>query len=109
MDGAEFRAVVTRAPEATTIEVIGELDTFTARELTRSVDKVMACGDRRLVFDLGRMALTDSSGLGVLVATLKRLRTSGGTMRLRRVRPPARRIFEVTGLTKVFDIDAGDD
>src|SRR4051794_32585746 len=107
VEDAEFRTVVTRGPEATTIEVIGELDTFTARELSRSVDEALAHGDRVLIFDLAKVSLGDSSGLGVLGATLKRPRPRGGRMSLRRVRPPAQRILEVTGLTKVFDIDAG--
>ena len=106
---AEFRTVVTRDPDATTIEVIGELDTFTARKLRHCIDMALKHGDRFLVFDLGRMSLVDSSGLGVLVGTDKHLRTHGGRMRLRGVRPPARRVLEVTGLTKVFDIEVSGD
>ena len=104
---AQFHTVVTREPDGTTIEVIGELDTFAARKLRHCVDQVLRQGDRMLIFDLGTTSFLDSSGLGVLVDTLKHLRRHGGKMTLRNVPTSARRVLEVTGLTKVFAIDDG--
>jgi anti-sigma B factor antagonist len=46
----------------------------------------------------------DSTGLGVLVGGLKRLREDGGSLALVINTPRILRIFQIIGLTKAFDI-----
>jgi len=46
----------------------------------------------------------DSTGLGVLVGGLKRLRTNGGDLSLVCTQPRILKVFEITGLTSVFSI-----
>ena len=52
----------------------------------------------------------DSTGLGVLVGALKRVRSNDGDLYLVCTQPRIRKVFEVTGLTKVFSLfDTVDD
>ena len=45
------------------------------------------------------MSFVDSSGLGVLVGTYKRLRDEGdGSIRIVGAQPSVRKVFEITGL-----------
>ena len=52
------------------------------------------------------LAFIDSSGLGVLVATLKHIRERDGELILKGLDQPAMRVFEITGLTTLFTIEA---
>ena len=60
-----------------------------------------ACG---LVVDLTRVTFLDSMALGVLLGTLKLLRTRGGELRLVVPTPELRRVFELTLLDEVFTL-----
>ena len=71
-----------------------------ARELYRLIDR----GTTRIVVDLGGMEFIDSTGLGVFVGALKRSREGGGELELRSLKPAARKIFDITGLSTAFHI-----
>ena len=52
------------------------------------------------------MDFIDSTGLGVFVGALKRAREGGGGIELRGLKPSARKVFEITGLSSAFTIAA---
>jgi anti-sigma B factor antagonist len=63
-----------------------------------------------LVVDLERVDFLDSTGLGVLVGGLKRVRNHEGSLKLVCTQDKILKIFRITGLTKVFPIhDSIDD
>ena len=57
-----------------------------------------------LVVDLTQVSFMDSTGLGVLVGALKKVRTLGGDLRLVISQEKILKVFRITGLTKVFPI-----
>jgi anti-sigma B factor antagonist len=59
---------------------------------------------KRLVVDLGGTEFIDSTGLGVLVRALKRLRHHGGELVVRSPRPNARKVLAITCLDRVMTI-----
>lgn len=61
-------------------------------------------GQRDFVVDLKEVDYIDSSGLGVLVAIQKRALQNGGKVVIRGLRGTVRELFEMTRLTKVFEI-----
>jgi anti-sigma B factor antagonist len=65
---------------------------------------VVDAGARNVVVDLGRVDFLDSTGLGVLVGALKRLRTVNGTFGLVCSKEPLLKIFRITALDQVFPI-----
>lgn len=89
------RAVVTAS---------GELDVANAPELRSYLHGLVDQGAETLVVDLGEVGFLDSTTLGVLISVHKRLAESGGVVEL--VIPHARllRIFQITGLDRVFTI-----
>jgi anti-sigma B factor antagonist len=99
----EFAVRVIEAGEVTIVDVRGDLDCYTAPQL-RTVLVELADGPRRVVLDVGSSTFIDSTGLGVLVGALKRLRQQGGDMVLRSPSPMTARLFEVTGMSKLFEI-----
>lgn len=90
--------------ERTVVEVGGEIDVYTAPKLRETLISLVDAGHYHLVLDLERVDFLDSTGLGVLVGGLKRVRTHDGSLTLVCTRERLLKIFRITGLTKVFDI-----
>src|SRR5437763_712620 len=85
-------------------ELEGELDVNTSERLRTELLRLIEDGCRRLVIDMSELALIDSTGLGVLVGVMKRVLQHGGEMHLRAPRPAARKVYDITGLDRVFTI-----
>src|ERR1700710_3335004 len=86
------------------VKVGGEIDVYTAPKLREQLIDLVSSGAYHLVVDMEGGDFLDSTGLGVLVGGLKRVRAHDGSLRL--VGSPERilKIFRITGLTKVFPI-----
>jgi anti-sigma B factor antagonist len=87
------------------VTAAGELDLYGADSLRAELDRVEADGAARLIVDLLRVTFLDSSALGVLVACSKRLQPGGGKVVLVTDDPRTLRVFEVTGLDRVFALE----
>lgn len=98
-------SLATRAVgEHTVVEVGGEVDVYTAPRLRERLIEVIEGGARQVIVDLGRVDFLDSTGLGVLVGALKRLRAVNGALRLVCGKEPLLKIFRITALDQVFPI-----
>lgn len=86
------------------IELEGEVDVYTAPQLKQQMINLLESGAKQMIIDLSKVEYLDSTALGVLIGGLKRMRETDGNMVL--VCPSARirRVFEITGLDKIFDI-----
>jgi len=86
------------------IELEGEVDVYTAPQLKQQMINLLESGNKQMIIDLTKVEYLDSTALGVLIGGLKRMREMDGNMVL--VCPSARirRVFEITGLDKIFDI-----
>jgi anti-sigma B factor antagonist len=101
---SDFRISVTEGAASTVVAVAGELDVATAPALREELYRVVEQGVPAIVVDLADMNFIDSTGLGVLVGALKRVKERSGTLELRSLPPSAQRVFEITGLTQAFTI-----
>jgi anti-sigma B factor antagonist len=99
-----FGVEVTQGDGEVVVAVRGEVDLVTAPALWESLVDVIGDTDR-LVVDLSATEFIDSTGLGVLVRALKRLRHRGGELVLRAPRPNARKVLHVTSLDRVMTIE----
>ena len=84
------------------LQVTGEVDVYTAPMLREQIQDLAAKGAMHIIADLSRVDFLDSTGLGVLVGGLKRLREHDGSLTLVISTTRILRILEVTGLTTVF-------
>ena len=64
--------------------------------------RLVEAGARSVVVDLSRVEFLDSTGLGVLVGALKRLRAAGGNLALVCGHERLLKIFRITALDRVF-------
>ncbi|MEI5098641.1 anti-sigma factor antagonist [Streptomyces sp. PmtG] len=100
--------------DRTVVEVGGEIDVYTAPKLREQLVELVNDGSFHLVVDMERVDFLslslslslslDSTGLGVLVGGLKRVRAHEGSLRLVCNQERILKIFRITGLTKVFPI-----
>jgi anti-sigma B factor antagonist len=86
------------------LEVAGEIDVYTAPKLREKLIELVNEGSYHLVVDLEKVDFLDSTGLGVLVGGLKRVRNHDGSLELVCTQDKILKIFRITGLTKVFPI-----
>ena len=84
------------------LEVGGEVDVYTAPRLRERLVELVEQGAKHVVVDLSRVEFLDSTGLGVLVGALKRLRAVGGTLGLVCSHERLLKIFRITALDRVF-------
>ncbi|HYN75778.1 MAG TPA: anti-sigma factor antagonist [Candidatus Limnocylindria bacterium] len=99
--------LVTRTEgDRTVVEVGGEIDVYTAPQLRERVVELVDAGQVDLVLDLTGVDFLDSTGLGVLVGALNRVRAQDGSLALVLTQERILKIFEITGLRKVFPIHA---
>jgi anti-sigma B factor antagonist len=86
------------------ISLSGEVDLYTAPEFKQQLLEVIGNGGKEVVVDFTDTTFIDSTTLGVLVGGVKRLRPNGGRLSLVCSDRNITKIFEITGLNKVFDI-----
>lgn len=95
----------TREQSGHTVVVVGgEIDVYTAPKLRDKITELVNAGHHDLVVDMDRVDFLDSTGLGVLVGGLKKVRAEDGTMSLVCSQDRLLKIFKITGLAKVFTI-----
>src|SRR5918997_2758395 len=90
--------------DAYLIVLAGEFDLYTAPEFKQQLLEVVGQGGRDVVVDFSDTTFIDSTTLGVLVGGVKRLRPNGGQLSLVCSDRNITKIFEITGLNKVFPI-----
>jgi anti-sigma B factor antagonist len=90
--------------DAYLISLTGEIDLYTAPEFKQQLLDVIAQGGKEVVVDFSDTTFIDSTTLGVLVGGVKRLRTNEGQLSLVCSDRNITKIFEITGLDRVFAI-----
>ena len=90
--------------DAYVVELGGEIDVYTSPKVKDAITELIAQGHYNLVINLEKVRYIDSTGLGVLIGGLKRVREHGGTVNLVCTNPQIKKIFDITGLVKIFGI-----
>lgn len=88
----------------TVVSVGGEIDVYTAPRLRDKFTELVAGGSYDIVVDMEDVEFLDSTGLGVLVGGLKKVRAHDGSLALVCTQDRLLKIFRITGLAKVFMI-----
>jgi len=86
------------------VNVEGEIDIYTAPRLRELLIDLVSKNNYQLVINLEKVGFLDSTGLGVLVGGVKRVRPHDGWLDLVCTQERILKIFKITGLTKVFGI-----
>ena len=90
--------------DAYVVELAGEIDVYTSPKVKDAITELIDQGHYNLVINLEKVRYIDSTGLGVLIGGLKRVREYGGSVSLVCTNPQIKKIFDITGLVKIFGI-----
>lgn len=90
--------------DVTSLVVEGKLDTNTAPQAQEALDELVEEGARKILLDFRSLDYISSAGLRVLLATAKKLRASGGALRLCNLNETVAEVFQISGFNAIFDL-----
>ena len=88
----------------TVVVVAGEIDLSNHATLRAGLNDLIVDGAVDLVLDMSRVTFLDSTGLGALIGTRRRVHAFHGSLAIVMTDPGTLRVFEITGLDKVFEL-----
>ena len=90
--------------DETELHIGGVLDVMTAPEVVPIIDAIVLERRQRVVIMLHRLDLIDSSGVAAVVALYKRVRATGGSVKVTGARDQPLAIFKLLRMDKVFSL-----
>lgn len=96
---------IEKEAEGTVVRIKGEIDIFSADGFKKRIYEVMQDDKRDLVFDCRNLKYIDSTGLGAFVSFLKRSKQQGTNIKLNNVRSGVMKLFVITGLDRIIDME----
>jgi len=88
----------------TRLIVMGDVTVKNVTALRKKTKEIMEDGSINLVFDLSSSKYIDSSGLGFFIGTLKKLKESGGEIRITGLNQYISGIFRLVNLSSIIPI-----
>lgn len=104
MNGGEFTIDVGGEGTARTVKLGGECDISSAPQLREVLRPLVPPDVTQLTVDVSGLDFIDSTGLGVIVGALRRLREAGGDLTMSGAQGAVRRVLEVTRLDKAIPL-----
>jgi anti-sigma B factor antagonist len=95
--------------QGTVIGITGRLDTTTYALLEKRLSDLVEGNHDRILLDCAGMDYISSSGLRILLMTLKKITLAKGKFALCGLQENIREIFEISGFTSIFKIYASQD
>ena len=87
------------------VSVDGELDVSTAEELKKYLHKLVDEKNIDMRLNVENLDYIDSTGLGVMIGILKRLKIENKEVYIEKPKNNVRKIFNITGLDKIFKLE----
>ena len=97
----QFSLSSTVTPPDVHLSVDGELDIFTARQVSRAISQALWSGCRRVRLDAAGVTFVDASALGVLARARDLMKSCAGTMEVVSFSPVFLRLCVLTGLVSL--------
>ncbi|MFA4996045.1 MAG: STAS domain-containing protein [Patescibacteria group bacterium] len=101
-----FKMEVSTASIFPVISLEGEVDIYTSPQLKQQIMDTMKEDGVNLIVDLNKVDYLDTTGLGVMLSSLRRIREQDGNLALACSSPRILNVFNYTDLNKTFDIYA---
>lgn len=84
----------------------GEIDASQRKILKSGLEeKILEFKPNVVIIDGENLDYIDSTGLGVLVSALKQVKEYGGNIQIINLKPYILKIFRITGLSDIFEIE----
>lgn len=87
------------------LEITEEIDHHTTEEIRRKADdEITRFMPRKVVFDFSNVTFMDSAGIGMIIGRYKMMKMLGGSLEMTNVNPSVKKIFEMSGITRICPI-----
>lgn len=83
----------------------GEIDVYTSTKLKETLISLTDIARNEVIVDLAQVSYVDSTGLGIFIGALKSTHKYNSSLKLIGLVERARRLFRITGLDEVIDIE----
>ena len=90
--------------EIVLVEIEGEIDAHTSRELDRTLGELLDQGRSRFVLDASLMSFISSAGLRSIMFAQREAHQRGGQVRVCGLNAQTRRVFEIAGLDEALHL-----
>ena len=101
----EMHSTLDTTNEFWMVSLEGELDVSTADELKKYLHKLVDEKNIDMRLNLEKLEYIDSTGLGVMIGILKKLKIENKELYIEKPRSNVRKIFNITGLDKIFKLE----
>ena len=86
------------------LEFEGNLDTNTSSDAEATINEPIDNGSLKLLADFEKLNFISSAGLRVLLATAKKLRGTGGDLRICGLNPTVQEVFDISGFGSILSV-----
>lgn len=90
------------------VHLYGEVDIYNAESLKSELHALIEEKKANISLDCASLKYIDSTGLGVLVSALKRVKEANKQICIINLKPYIAKIFTLTGLDKIFNIEVNE-
>jgi len=91
------------------INIDNDLDLYTVPELRKNVAECIVQKEIDFILDCSQMGFIDSTGLGELASLMKNVKKYSGSITIKGLKPHIKKVFFITGLNTIFNIDGETD
>ncbi len=101
----ELRILEENGDGYTKIYITGEVDIYSSQKLKERLYKIVETQKQDIKIDCAGMNYIDSTGLGIFVGVLKKAKEFGNDISVINLKDNIKKLFLITGLDKVFNIE----
>lgn len=104
-----MEVVCDKRDTGTVVQVTGRMDAGTAPEFEKECIAVVDAGEKLVVVDLAGLEYISSAGLRSILASAKKIKGTGGTMKFSGLSGMVEEVFQVSGFTSMFAVSTSID
>ena len=87
------------------MEITEDIDHHFAENIRREADnEIIRYMPRKVIFDFSNVSFMDSAGIGMIIGRYKMMKMLGGTLEMTNVKKSVKKIFEISGITRIIPI-----
>lgn len=101
----DIRTDYNKEKQMWTMDIIGEIDIYTANTLKETLVRILDEHNENIKINCVELQYIDSTGLGVLIGALKKLKKDNKNIIIANPRPNIAKLLHITGLNKIFIIE----
>ena len=90
-------------------KIVDEIDEFSAQKIRREADyEIKRYMPRKVIFNFDKVSFMDSAGIGMIIGRYKIIKMLGGELEIKNVSRSIRKVFEMSGITKIIKLEEGE-